>query len=242
MPTNKGEEMVFSPLGTMEKHVVPDIITKLVEVGKTLFGYLTWGRLMMLFVLTSFVGVSLAFWENRPVIYSALQAGKFQDGSLKSIGVESQDTLKQFVNKDSNIIAMQVVSTDFKKFVRDTIFFYSDDRDMQREFEEYHEGKGSPTPVLSIGDEEQNSWLIAIINQEFVCVELPVSVLRSLPSAKRFAKQICSISVPPQYGKMVGYINVWMKEPLTKEDVPYYKTLARNVADEIYERDSKSRR
>ncbi len=58
-----------------------------------------------------------------------------------------------------------------------------------------------------------------------------------MPSAPRFAAQLCSISVPPRHGKMVRYINICMLQPMDRAYAPYYRSLARSISDEVYYRD-----
>ena len=217
---------------------IADIIAKLIDSLKKLFGFLTWGRIAMMLALLLLSGMSVAFWENRPVIYSSITAGdKFSAEVIPPLSEVTKTTLKNIVQRHTNIVALQVIKTDFRNNVRDTVFFNSEVSQLQLEYDFYHETKTTYMQLFTTGDVEQNERMIKIIEQDFVCVDIPHNILLMMPSAGKYAKQICSISVPPRYGKMVGYVNIWLIEPIERTHVPYYKGLARSISDEVYDRD-----
>lgn len=216
-----------------------DVITKLVEAAKNLLNFMTIKKLALL-LATGAVGIILTLsWEKRGEVWATLKADKFSsvDAILVSLTTPSQEMLKGFVNSDPNLVAVQILKTDFNRLIRDTIFFYSEKRELQQDFEIFRENKKAPTPLMAVNEVEQNTRMIAIINQQFVCVELTPGILQSLPSVTKYAKQICSISVPPRYGEMVGYITFYLQEPLDANSIEYYHNLARQLADEIYKKD-----
>jgi hypothetical protein len=214
-----------------------DTIAKLADAAKTLLTILNWKRLGFLAATIILGLLTVGFWENRPMIYSSLSSVKFAEGTIAALSDASKSSIKTIVDRNTNIIALQVVQTDFRNNTRDTVYFYSEQSELQREFELFDANKIGSSPLFAAGETAQNDRLIAIIEQEFVCVDVPPNIVQMMPSATRFAAQLCSISVPPRHGKMVGYINVWMAKPIDRVHQPYYKSLARSVSDEIYDRD-----
>ncbi len=215
-----------------------EVITKLVDAGKNLFSYLSWGRIAMIAVLIALALATTAFWDNRPVIYKAISANKFGgDSTIPELSEPTKVSIATVVDRHPNIVALQVVETIWRTNVRNTTYFYSDEAELTSDYSKMAKTKVSDTPIFVTGDKDGNDRLIAIIDQEFVCVAMPARLNELYPSANKNSKQVCSISVPPRYGMMVGYINVWLKEPIDRSQLPVYKHIARNLSDEIYNRD-----
>jgi hypothetical protein len=217
---------------------IADIIVKLVDALKKFLNYMTLGKLGMLIALMLLTAMSVAFWENRPIIYGTITAGdKFSADVIPPLSEPTKTSIKNIVDRHSNIVAVQILKTDFRNNVRDTVHFYSEIKQLQQEYEGYESSKINSSQIFQTGDTEQNERMIKIIEQEFVCVPVPDNILMMMPSSQKYAQQLCSISVPPRYGKMVGYINIWLSTPIDRQHIPYYKGLARSISDEVYDRD-----
>lgn len=216
-----------------------DLISKVVEAAKSLLGFMTWGKLILLLFTGMVTIVLILSYEKRGEVWTTLKADKFDssDYILTSLTMPTKEMLKLYAASDPNIAAVQVLRTDFNKMIRDTVFFYSKHREFQQEFENFHENKKSPTAVMAMNEVEQNTRMIAIINQRFICVPLTPSILKSMPTAPKYSQQVCSISVPPRYGDMVGYLTLWMVTPVDDSSIDYYHNLARILANEIYNKD-----
>lgn len=217
---------------------VADIIAKLIDSLKKLFSFLTWGRIAMMMVLLLLAGMTTAFWENRPVIYGSLTAGdKFSAEVIPELSDSTKSSIRTIVQRHNNIVGIQVVKTDFRNNVHDTIFFHSEIERLQQEYDGYEISKTNSIQIFQTGNTDQNERMIKIIEQEFVCIEPTATMIMMIPSITTYVKQVCSISVPPRYGKMVGFVNILLTEPIDRENIPYYKGLARSISDEIYDRD-----
>lgn len=200
--------------------------------------FVTWNKLAQLAVLLAMSGAALAFWENRPVIYTAMSVGRFTDALIPiPLSDTTQSMIKQVVDRSSNIVAVQVVQTDFRMNIRHGVHFYSDADELNDDYNRYQKTKVSESPLLITGDAENNDRIIGIMEQEFVCVNIPERVKKLVPVTTKYAKQLCSISVPPRYGKMVGWVSLWLAEPLDRGQVAEYKQVARSISDEVYDRD-----
>lgn len=222
---------------------VVDTISKLIEAAKNLLSFLTLSKLAML-LIAGIIGIFLFVLFERRAAFSEyadamLKASRFDSANLVLIklSVDSEASLKNYVISDPNIAAIQVVTTDVPRMNKDTVFFHSKRRELQQDFETFRDNKKSPTQLLEQGDTDENLRFIAIINQEFVCVPPTTKMVQALPSVGKYAKQVCSISVPPRFGDMVGFVNFYLVEPLDGSNKGYYHHLARLVADAIYKRD-----
>lgn len=219
-----------------------DIFAKVVEALKNLLNYMTLGKLMMTIMCGIVFLLGTMVWENRQTAVksvTSMMADKpgSTDFVLATISEQSKATIHKYIDGDMNIAAFQVVGTDFIKLTKNSAFFTAKSREFQRDFEMFQEGKMANSPLMTMNDEVNNLRIIAIMNQQFVCVPLTPAMLRSIPSAPKYAKQVCSLSVPPRYGDMVGWLTFWMREEMSKEDLDYYLNLARFLASEIYKRD-----
>lgn len=216
-----------------------DVFAKAVEALKSFLNYMTPGKLLMCIVCGICFLMGTIVWENRQPMVSSMLANKpgSTDFVLETISDTSKTVIQKYIAGDPNIVAFQVIGTDFIKLTKNSAYFTAKSREFQREFEAFQEGKIANSPLMTMNDEVNNLRIIAIMNQQFVCVPLTPGILRSLPNSPKYAKQICSLSVPPRYGDMVGYLTLWMRDEISKEDEDYYRNLARFLASEIYKRD-----
>lgn len=216
-----------------------DMFVKGVEALKSFLNFMTPGKLVMCLVCGLCFLLGTIVWENRQPMVTSMLANKpgSTDFVLEHISDKSQAIIHKYIDGDYNIAAFQVVGTDFMKLTKSSAFFTAKSREFQRDFEMFQETKVANSPLMVVNDEATNSRIIAIMNQQFVCVPLTPTLLRQLPNSPKYAKQICSLSVPPRYGDMVGYLTLWMRDEMNPEDAEYYRNLARFLANEIYKRD-----
>lgn len=224
----------------MNTEAIAAFISSLVDSAKKILEFLTLGRLGMLVCLIIIGMVTLVVYENRqPITNWALTSGEKYSSydSIPPLSDPTVNLIKTIVQRQGNLIGVQVVQMDFRNNTRDTSFFYSKRQQLQREFDDYMSTKVSSPTLFATADMEQNDRLIRIMEQEFVCVATPPNIIEMLPSASKEVQQVCSISVPPRFGKMVGYVNILLSQPMTPTMVQNYKSVARQISDEIYDRD-----
>lgn len=219
-----------------------DIFAKVVEILQRFLNYMTPGKFIMAVMCGIVTLLGTMVWENRqPMATSVTSMLASKPGStdfiISGISDESKATIQKYISGDPNIVAFQVVGTDFVKLTKNSVYFTAKSKELQLSFESFQEGKLANSPIMTMNDDENNLRIIAIMNQQFVCVPLTPAILRNIPQAPKYAKQICSLSVPPRYGDMVGFLVVWMREEIAAEDAEYYRNLARFLANEIYRRD-----
>lgn len=205
---------------------------------KTLLDKLRYGTIVKAIAVLLIIVFAIGFWENRPIIYAAMSVGRFSTEVIpRDLSIATQSTISQIVERHRNIVAIQVVTTSFRENVRQGVHMYSKYPQINSEYTAFHKNKTNETALFAQGDAAGNDRLIRIIEQELVCVGIPNRTQSALPLLSSTATQVCSLSVPPRYGKMVGYINVWLLKPIGPSEMPEYKQIARAVADEIYDRD-----
>lgn len=217
-----------------------DVLTKVVEAAKNLLGFMNIQKLFIL-LITGLVAIALLITFERRVAYADAIAGIFKTEKseyvLASLTMPTKDSLKSYVSSDPHIVAIQVLRTDFETMTRDTIFFHSKRRELQQDFETFHDNKKAPTPVFPQHDEQQQKRMVSMINQYFVCVPPTASIVNNVPSAAKHAALLCSVSIPPWYGKPIGYITLWLANPIEPDVADYYHSLVRQLSEEIYKKD-----
>ena len=229
--------MSAPPVGVAE--TAADVVDKLVGSTRKLLNFLSWGKLALLTALIAVGLLTIVIWENRQPIYTSLTSGEkysAYDG-IPPLSTITTNFIQNVVDRQPNVIAVQVVEMDFRNNTRNTSFLYSKNDEITNEFQKYLTLKIGNPQLFATGQTDQNERLIKIMEQEFVCTPIPVNISEIIPSAPKHAKEICSISVPPRYGKMVGYINIWLEQPTTASTLVSYKSIARSISDEIYDRD-----
>lgn len=217
-----------------------DLIASMVDSGAKLFTYLTWNRVGMIFALT-IIGLGVkTFLDNQPTIYTALSVARFAENAIQTPPSEkSQMSIRSIVDRSTTIVAIEIVQVDFRNNIRSGVWFYSDDQDLQKSYDHYQRNKLAESPLFIVGDAPNNDRIVNIMEAEFVCVEISADIALKIPQAPKAAKQLCTISIPPDYGKMVGWLNFWLVEPIPRNLFAEYKQLARTLSAEIYQRDVK---
>lgn len=217
-----------------------ELVTSLIESGAKLFTYLTWSRVGMIFALLMMGLGTKFFLDNQPAIYTALSVARFAENAIQVPPSEAtRQTIKAVVDRSSTIVAVEIVQVDFRNNVRAGVWFYSDEQELQKSYDSYQHNKVSEAPLFIVGDAQNNDRIVNIMETELVCIDITPDIARKIPAAPKFAKQLCSISIPPDYGKMVGWLNFWVTEPIPRNLFAEYKQLARTLSAEIYKRDVK---
>lgn len=215
-----------------------DFIAKFVDILAKLFTFMTLGRTGILALLLLMGGVTIAFLDNKPQIYGAISLGRLNDAPIPdTIKKETQLSLVSVVDRYENIVGVEVIQITLRRNTRRGIYFYSDQPPLLKGYENYQKNKAQDTPLFVTGDTEVNDRLAAIIEQEMICVELPKNTIKAIPISAAYVKAMCSLSIPPDFGKLAGWLNIWLKEPIDKTAYSEYKQVMRALSSEIYRRD-----
>lgn len=213
-------------------------VTKLIEI-------LSWKKILQFFVFLLVCGMMYAFWENRIVIYNTLKVGaKVESDEPLKISLSNGTIiyLNDSVVKSKNYIAgIQIVNVDFKKNIRETSYFALSSEILKSEYEKYRSLKIAPLPLFT-SSEVSNQTVINLINGEFTCTPFEKTIGASImPGATNHVIKVCSISIPPYYGRFSGYMNIYLVKDPTQAELSIIRQLARDISLKIYENDVRKR-
>lgn len=202
---------------------------------------LSWSKIAQFALFLVLIGLSYGVWENRVTVYNSLKVGARveSDGPLViDLSTDTQAYIDSAVIKSKEtIIGIQIVSVNFKKNSRTTSYFSTNDATLQKTYGKFLETQVSPLPLFSNG-ESSNQRIINLINGDFICKNITDMVIDSRPLRGDLnIKSICSISIPPYYGRFSGYMNILLPTEETKIDITFMRQLARDISNRIYETD-----
>ena len=208
---------------------------------KSLLAVLSWNKLIQLFVFLIIVGLAWGFWENRTTIYNSLKVTvrvETSDPLILSLSSGTLFSLDDTVLKMKGLIGgLQVVNVDFKKNNRSTAYFAFSDINLKTSYANFQASKISETPLFT-DDETNNQRIIDLINGEFICADFKATyAIKAFPRAGDSIPTICSISIPPYYGRFSGYMNLYLVKKPTPDEISLIRQLSRDISLRIYETD-----
>lgn len=183
--------------------------------------------------------LAVAYWEGRSTVYGmvSMELGRFGlDTIPENISAKSRENIKFIVDKEPTIVAAELVNINFKKNERVPVFFYSDVAAFGDAMQNYKNTRVSNSSLFT-NDEANNERIVKIINGDFVCIPIPQRLIMHVPIAAKIATAVCSISVPPYYGQIVGYANIFVDHMPKDDEIPNYRAIARTMSVDVYERD-----
>ncbi len=206
-------------------------LTKLLNSLK----FLNWVKLAELSVLIVILIVGVAFYENRQYIYESVGANSLTGYyPMLRVGEKSREEMTEIVNRSPAILGLQVVEVNFVKNERKTLFFESDDPQLKKLFDKYFSTKITDPPALS-SIEQDNSRVVRIVNGEFVCLPYKDTIAYTMIGPSDNVGQVCSIAVPPIYGKFRGYITAFVARDLRPAELSQVKFVLQNISLNIFE-------
>jgi hypothetical protein len=206
----------------------------------TLLKTISWIKNAQFFVFLLICGMAYGIWENRVVVYNSIKVGaryETQQPLVLNLSNSTRDYINLAAEKTKGIVAgIQVVSVDFKKNSRSTSHFVTTEASLLLSFNEYTDNKVAPTPLFT-NSEIENQRVIDLINGEFVCLPFTQTIAGTIFSRAKNITTVCSISIPPYYGRFSGYMNVYLKTSLAGTDLSIVRQLSRDISLRIYETD-----
>jgi hypothetical protein len=210
-----------------------DNLTNLLKV-------LTWGKIIQATVFLLIVGISYGLWDNRTVVYNSLKVGARVESSgpvVIDLGQSTQEYIDATTKKASSFIAgIEILSVDFKKNTRSTAYFSIVSDDLKKMYAEYAQYRVAPVPLFT-SNELRNQKVIDLINGDFSCSTVDGTSITILSNVEKVVKNVCSISIPPYYGRFSGYMNVYLLRIPTEEDISVIRQMSRDISLRIYEID-----
>ncbi len=208
---------------------------------KDLINSLSWQKIFQALVLILILLGGWGFWENRITIYNSIKVGARVETDDPLVINVSSTTKAQFnlaLEKSKDLVAgLQIISVNFKRNNRSTSYFAFNDRDLKLAYEHFAETRIAETPLFT-DSVINNQRIINLINGDFVCYDY-----KDTPAFKLYAQSlknvttVCSISIPPYYGRFTGYLNIYLTRKPENEEFVLVKQLARDMALRVYETD-----
>lgn len=214
--------------------VKPETIASLLKI-------LTWQKIIQATVAIVIMGTAYGFWENRVVIYNSLKVGARVETDEALILNLSQPTIVMLNETTgrlkSTVGGIAVIGVNFKKNVRTTAYFSITDPGLKIAYDIFQANKISDT-VLFNDNETNNQRMINLINGEFVCNDFKDTIaIKILSGASSSISMICSISIPPYYGRFSGYMTIYLLKKPNNDELNIIRQVARDISLRIYETD-----
>lgn len=145
------------------------------------------------------------------------------------------EKLDEIVMKSPDlIVGIQIMSVDFRRNIRMSPHLSTLSPVLRKAVREHQDNKFAESPLF-IDDAANDRRIVDLLNGVFSCVPFEVSYSAKIyPSAKGTVDTLCSIGIPPYYGKFSGYINIFLKRPPTEDELVMIKNMARDISNSIY--------
>lgn len=207
----------------------------------SLLKILTWSKIAQAAIFLLVVGISYGLWENRLIIYNSLRVGarvETEEALIINLSPSSIAALEAAAKKSSPLVAgIQIVNVDFKKNIRSNSYFVFNDENLRKLYEDYQERKLTDAPLFT-DKESSNQKIIDLLNGEFVCNDFRDTLMYAFISGiGNTVTTVCSISIPPYYGRFSGYLNIYLTRKISGDDVAYVRQLVREISLRIYKTD-----
>lgn len=216
-----------------------DFLNKAKDIIEAM-SFLSWQRIFQLFVLVMIIGITVASWENRSTIYNSIKVGAKVETNAPLIMTLSSGSLNRIdeaVHSSRLIGGMQVVNVNFKKNTTSTAYFSFNNDAIKVAYSNYIGNKSYDSPLFT-NSEATNQRIIDLINGDFGCIQFKDSQqYKEFPAASPDIVKVCSISIPPYYGRFSGYMNIYLTREPSSEELSGIKMVAREISLKIYETD-----
>lgn len=208
---------------------------QLLDSIEDLITSLTFKRIFLLSLLTAISLLLLLVFENRAVLFTrAVNSGPREETVFEwKMSTKSKETLTA-LTMFSPVTFVGIIDVDLKKNRRKTKWFHSKDAQIEKMIDAIVVA-ALPQPVFDF-DVRNTQQMIALLNNEFVCVQSAESALAHFwgPLLTNRIPVICRMAIPPYVGKFVGYVTIGVTTTLTKNQLDALKMEATRIAIEIY--------
>lgn len=202
---------------------------------------LSWQKILQVIIFIVIVIGSWTFWENRSVIYNSWKIGARVEVDRPPI-IEISQSTKSYMDSaiarsNDLIVGIQITSVNFKRNIRSSAYMTSSDKELKDGYEKYNQTRVTDVPLFT-DNEISNQRIIHLINGDFVCYnyrDTPASRLYVL--SPRNITTVCSISIPPYYGRFIGYMNLYLTRNPASEDMTVVRQFARDLSLRVFESD-----
>jgi hypothetical protein len=213
------------------------MILEWIEGLRKFLNVLSWTKVIQAFLVAMVLVGSLIAWEGRGIFYRFFQVNQMTQ--TITLSKKSISEIESFTRTSEIVIGTQITSVDLQKNTRKVLFAAVDDDRIRKLYDRYLEDiKITEFPLFKNDDQVNNTRIINLLNGHFVCNPYPESLAgHVMPEGAVVISTVCAIGIPPEYGKFVGIVTLYLKRPPTAEEHEILLSLTRDLALHIYKND-----
>lgn len=208
------------------------ISDKHLTAAHTILTFLTWKRLCKLAALILSLSLLVLLWivhRSETISYSPTTKV-----SLLYINPNLKNDIQNIVDKNDNIIGIQIITINFQKNIRVSTFSSIDNPKVEEIFNKLHNNQVIEFPLFNEST-KNNTRILNLINGEFICVPFTDHIAYTYaPEAGKYIGHICSIGIPPSYGNFSGIVTIYLRSAPSRDDNEQMFSLARNISLRIF--------
>jgi hypothetical protein len=194
---------------------------------------LTWRRIATALLAGIVALVLFTGYEHRGRLVHAIMTGVQQQELYTDwdISGQSGQQLRWLVEQNSLVSMIMVEKIDLQKNRRIPKFWF-----LNKSQDAFTKALQGRLPDAAFDDDSQSvQQLIGILNNEFVCSKFEdTSLAHFFPQLKDSTPYVCSIAVPPFYGRMLGILTFGLSTRPTQSEHAAIRAEATRLAVELY--------
>lgn len=211
------------------------------KIGASFLNTLTWGKVAQVAVLLALL---ISFWfayHFRENMYASLKMNTLTETDyviVIELTPETKIKITETVTRFPNMVAgIQIVNINFRKNTRTASYSFISDPVLKKSIEDFQNNSIADTPIFN-DNETNNRRVIALVNGEFICTPFKDTIaITTYSGSVNNISHICSVSIPPHYGKFSGYLNIYVTHKPNSIELEMLRQLATELSNQIYVND-----
>jgi hypothetical protein len=212
----KATKPVSAPAQVPEAVSIAPEVPEKTGTSSQLWIIMALGALLLLAIGTA----GYFFYRNaqKPAAQVSPPTAGSNEGILKPPKPETAAAMKIYVNENDLVTFIELVDVNLMANTRQVVWFYSDNVPLMTAYQGTARGQSNSTPWMA-GDQDTINRQISVVNGNYSCVDITKTQIPSyLPTVIEYAKHLCVVAVPPDYGKFSGYLSVWLARPPNEDE------------------------
>lgn len=208
------------------------------KVAASFLKALTWEKLAQIAVLLFMLFVFYIGYQFRESAYASIKMGALTETDyviVIELTSETKIKITETVSKFPTMIAgIQVVNINFKKNTRTASYSFISEPLLKQAIDDFQNSSIADTPIFN-DNQTNNRRVVSLINGKFICTPYSDTVaVKTYAKASSVVTHICSVSIPPHYGKFSGYLNIYIKHKPDGIEIEMLRQLATELSNQIY--------
>jgi len=149
---------------------------------------------------------------------------------------ELKRQIDRAVDRQPNVLAMQVVTVHFQRNIRVETYMKISNPVLQEMYNLYLNNKVVDVPLFNT-DPDNNKRMLRLINGEFVCMPFMNTISgKTVPAAGKLISTVCAIGIPPQlHGEFTGILTIYLEKRPDPVEEQILFLFARDTSVKIYD-------